>query len=83
MSIPKETKVWVLNKQPTAEIASDTFCLETRPLVSEEELGDEEIIVKVIALSNDPAQRGWMDGGIDPVRLFLSHSWALSTDWTL
>jgi NADPH-dependent curcumin reductase CurA len=68
MSIPTETKVWLLNEQPTDKITSNTFKLSTKPLKSEADLKDGELIVKVLALSNDPAQRGWMDGSIDPVR---------------
>jgi NADPH-dependent curcumin reductase CurA len=67
MSVPTETRVWTLADPPVGAIKPDTFKAETKPLPKESELKDGEIIVKVLALSNDPAQRGRMDGKIDEV----------------
>jgi NADPH-dependent curcumin reductase CurA len=68
MSLPKTQKVWILNERPTDRITENTFKVEERPVPQPEELKDGEFIVKVDALSNDPAQRTWMDGTFDPVR---------------
>lgn len=67
MSIPKTQKVWILNERPTDAITENTFKLEERPAPSADELKDGEFIFKTEALSNDPAQRTWMDGSFDPV----------------
>jgi NADPH-dependent curcumin reductase CurA len=69
MSIPSETKVYILANPPTGAIKSDTFKLETRPLPKESELQDGELLLKTIALSNDPAQRTWMTKDVDEVSL--------------
>lgn len=64
MSAPTEQKVWILANPPAGKFEKDTFKLETRPLA---ELKDGEVLVKVEYLSNDPAQRGWMQKDVDPV----------------
>lgn len=71
MSIPSETKVYILANPPTGAIKPDTFKLETRPLPKESELKDGELLCKTIALSNDPAQRTWMTKDVDEVSRFL------------
>jgi len=71
MSFPKTTQIYILNEPPIGEISSETFKLETRPLPSLEELTDGQILIKVLALSNDPAQRGWMSGKSDPRRAYI------------
>jgi hypothetical protein len=65
-SIPTETKVHILANPPVGPLKSDTFKLTTRPLP---ELKDGQVLVKMVAWSNDPAQRTWMDGDTDPVCL--------------
>ncbi|KAK1924017.1 hypothetical protein DB88DRAFT_540101 [Papiliotrema laurentii] len=70
MSLPKTQKVWILNERPTDRITENTFKVEERPVPQPEELKDGEFIVKVDALSNDPAQRTWMDGTFDPKRMY-------------
>jgi len=67
MSLPTETKVFILNEPPIGAIKPDTFKLKTQPIP---ELKDGQVLVKVEALSNEPAQRIWMDGAIDPRRLY-------------
>jgi len=67
MSIPSETKVYVLANPPTGAIKPDTFKLETRSLPKESELKDGELLFKTVALSNDPAQRTWMTKDVDAV----------------
>jgi len=71
MSIPTERRVWTLANPPIGAIKPDTFQAETKSLPKENELKDGEMIVKVLALSNDPAQRGWMDGKLDERRMYV------------
>lgn len=66
MSVPKEQNVWIVNENPAAEVQPDTFKLVTKPIP---ELKDGEVLVKVEFISNDPAQRGWIQKGADPVSL--------------
>jgi len=63
-----ESKVWILNDPPEKEVQKDTFALKTRTLP---ELQNGQVLLKVIFLSNDPAQRGWIDKNIDPARLYV------------
>jgi NADPH-dependent curcumin reductase CurA len=62
MSITK-SKVWVLQNPPTnhAVLTGDdaTFNLKTQDLPLLEE---GKLLLKTVYLSNDPAQRGWIDG---------------------
>jgi NADPH-dependent curcumin reductase CurA len=67
MSVPKLTRVWILNKRPTDAITDETFRVEEKPLPAKSELEKGQFIVKTVALSNDPAQRTWMDDHFDPV----------------
>lgn len=70
-NIPKmaqESKVWILSNPPEKEIQSDTFELKTIKL---EELKEGEVLLQVIYLSNDPAQRGWIQKDVDPERLYV------------
>lgn len=69
-SIPSETKVYILNDPPSGAIKPDTFKIQTQSLPKENELKEGELLLKTIALSNDPAQRTWMEKGADPVRIF-------------
>jgi NADPH-dependent curcumin reductase CurA len=71
MSIPKSTKVYIVNESPTGAITPSTFRLETQPLPSESELKGGQLLVRTIAMSNDPAQRQWITKGNDPVRAVL------------
>ncbi|KAK4686490.1 hypothetical protein P7C73_g3628, partial [Tremellales sp. Uapishka_1] len=67
MSLPTEQKVWILSNPPSGPIESDTFTLETRPLP---ELQPGQVLVKAEILSNDPAQRTWMQKDTDERRLY-------------
>lgn len=64
MSTPTQQHVYILANPPTAEIQSDTFKYETRDLP---EVGDGQLLVQIESLSNDPAQRTWMQKDADPV----------------
>ena len=71
MSSPTETRQWILTNKPTdlPELSgpNQTFTLKTVSLPS---LKDDQVLVKLLYLSNDPAQRGWITKGIDPERLY-------------
>ena len=67
MSVPQTQKVWILNERPTDAITEKTFKVEEKPVPQEKDLKDGDVLVKVLALSNDPAQRTWMDGSYNPV----------------
>lgn len=72
MSRPTSQKAWILANKPAGDVKLSgddaTFKLETRDLP---ELKDNQVLVKVVFLSNDPAQRGWIDPNIDPERLYV------------
>ncbi|BCS21872.1 MDR family NADP-dependent oxidoreductase [Aspergillus puulaauensis] len=72
MDFPTETKCWVLAKKPTGKPvisgAHSTFRLETRQLPS---LKPGQILLKTCFLSNDPAQRMWIDAELPADRLYL------------
>lgn len=67
MSAPAEQHCWILQNKPDKAIQPDTFEYKTRPIP---ELKDGEVLVQVKYISNDPAQRGWMQKGADPKRLY-------------
>lgn len=69
MSAPTETKQFTLAEHPGGSVdINKSFKLETKPLP---ELKDEQVLVKVKYLSNDPAQRGWMSKHPAPDRLYV------------
>ncbi|KAF2769458.1 NAD(P)-binding protein [Teratosphaeria nubilosa] len=67
-----QTKQWLFNKKPTdfphLEGPDATFKLVTTELP---EPKDDEVLVKTIYLSNDPAQRTWISATADPGRLYM------------
>jgi NADPH-dependent curcumin reductase CurA len=73
MSLPTQTKAWVLQNKPVdhAVLEGDntTFKLETQDLPP---LKDGQLLVQVVYLSNDPAQRGWIDKNIQANRLYVT-----------
>lgn len=63
------TKVIRLANPPNRGAVDDsTFRLDTVDLP---ELKDGQLLVKVLALGNEPAQKTWMDTEIDPKRLYM------------
>ena len=72
MSRPTETRQWILTNKPTdlPELSgpNQTFTLKTVSLPS---LKDDQVLVKSLFVSNDPAQRGWIANDIDPERLYV------------
>jgi len=72
MSTPTSTRQWVLSNKPTSlpvlSGPNPTFHLESAPLPP---LGTDQVLLKTLFLSNDPAQRGWIDANILPERLYI------------
>ena len=72
MFSPTETRQWILTNKPTdlPELSgpNQTFILKT---VSLPPLKDDQVLVKPLYVSNDPAQRGWIANNIDPERLYV------------
>jgi NADPH-dependent curcumin reductase CurA len=70
--LPTTNRHWILSKKPTdLPILSgpdSTFHLATEPLPAIE---DKQVLIKVLYLSNDPAQRLWIDPNIAPDRLYI------------
>ena len=88
MTLPTETRQWLLaNKATDLPVLSgpnSTFTFETKPLQS---LEADQVLLKTLFLSNDPAQRGWISADIDPARLYVPpvpintpmRAWAIAT----
>lgn len=68
MSLPTSTKSYIVQKKPVAEIEADTFKLETTQI---EKPTGSNLLVQVQYLSNDPAQRTWIQKGADPERAYF------------
>ena len=68
---PSQSRAWILSEKPTdlpvVEGANQTFKLETRELPT---VQDDQVLLKTLYLSNDPAQRGWINKYIKPERLY-------------
>lgn len=69
MALPTHTKSWILQKQPETAVnfsstADATFALKTFDIPSS--IPEDSLLVKVVWLSNDAAQRGWIQKGLDP-----------------
>ncbi|KAF2808665.1 NAD(P)-binding protein [Mytilinidion resinicola] len=69
--MPQETKQWLLASEPVADTILSgpdaTFKLVTTTLP---DLNDNQVLVHTTYLSNDPAQRGWIQRGQDPARSY-------------
>lgn len=57
------TRQWILANKPIDFPDDDTFKLVEKSLP---ELKDNEVLAKTLYLSNDPAQRGWIQKGVNP-----------------
>ncbi|EOA83527.1 uncharacterized protein SETTUDRAFT_94784 [Exserohilum turcica Et28A] len=68
----QETRQWVVAKHPHADPVLEgedaTFKLQTTTLPAP---GPDEVLIKTLYFSNDPAQRGWLDPTIEPERLYV------------
>ncbi|KAL8943564.1 MAG: hypothetical protein Q9211_000945 [Gyalolechia sp. 1 TL-2023] len=71
MSLPTTTRQWILTNKPTdlpvLSGSSPTFTLRTHSLPS---LEPNQVLLKTLFLSNDPAQRGRISANVDPGRLY-------------
>ncbi|ORY15121.1 hypothetical protein BCR34DRAFT_478361 [Clohesyomyces aquaticus] len=67
----QKTRQWILSNPPENDpvLSGDnaTFSLETKTLSAP---GPNQVLVKALYISNDPAQRGWIQKGVDPKRLY-------------
>ncbi|WVW80514.1 hypothetical protein I302_102498 [Kwoniella bestiolae CBS 10118] len=70
-SLPKEHKVWLLKTRPSDSSTPNEFELITRPTPTIDDLQKGQVLIKNTSFGNDPAQRVWMDGSIDPRRLYV------------
>ncbi|KAL6713512.1 quinone oxidoreductase [Lecanora helva] len=72
MSLPSESRQWILHNKPTdmpeLEGPNATFKLETKAIPK---LKENQLLVKTLSLSNDPAQRGWISKNANPERLYV------------
>lgn len=72
MSTPTKTNRWILQEKPYGSSILDgenpTF---TSEIVNIPELGDGQVLLKTVYLSNDPAQRTWISPLANPERLYL------------
>lgn len=73
MAPPTETRQWILAEKPSdlpkLDGPNPTFKLVTNKLPA---LQDGQILVKPLFISNDPAQRGWMDANQAADRLYTA-----------
>lgn len=73
MAVPTTTKQWVLANRPTEDVVLDgpnaTWKLKEVELP---QLRDGQILVQNMYMSNDPAQRTWIWGGLDLGRMYTT-----------
>ncbi|KAH7408684.1 hypothetical protein DE146DRAFT_646936 [Phaeosphaeria sp. MPI-PUGE-AT-0046c] len=69
----QQTRQWVLSNPPSSDPVLDgpdsTFSLKSTTLSSP---GADQVLLKTLYLSNDPAQRGWIQKDMDPERLYTA-----------
>jgi NADPH-dependent curcumin reductase CurA len=72
MTLPTKTLQWLLANKPTdlpvLSGSNPTFKLETKPLPT---LEADQVLVRTLYMSNDPAQRGWISAHVNPDRLYV------------
>ncbi|KAF2846391.1 NAD(P)-binding protein [Plenodomus tracheiphilus IPT5] len=68
----QQTRQWILSSPPKATPIltgpTPTFTLTTTTLPTP---SPTQALIKTLYLSNDPAQRGWIQADIDPARLYV------------
>ncbi|PQE03543.1 alcohol dehydrogenase superfamily zinc-containing protein [Rutstroemia sp. NJR-2017a BVV2] len=73
MSPPTQTRQWLLNHKPANDPVLDgpdaTFKLVTTDLPP---LGENQVLIQAMYISNDPAQRTWIYPNADPARLYMT-----------
>ncbi|KAG7193268.1 uncharacterized protein KQ657_001031 [Scheffersomyces spartinae] len=76
MPLPSETNTVILQNPPLKEVklefgqADSTFKLITSKLDASI-IKEGELVVRVLYLSNDPTQRGWIQKGLNPKRMYV------------
>ncbi|OAK97292.1 NAD(P)-binding protein [Phaeosphaeriaceae sp. SRC1lsM3a] len=69
----QQTRQWILANPPSSDPVlsgpDSTFSLESTTLPSP---GADQVLVKTLYFSNDPAQRGWIQKDMDPERLYTA-----------
>lgn len=69
-SLPTTTRVWVVQNHAEGQIKlskphgvseTDTFALKAQDLSNADALPENSLLVQTLAISNDPAQRIWID----------------------
>ncbi len=72
MTLPTKTLQWLLANKPTdlpdLSGSNSTFKLETKPLPT---LEADQVLVRTLYMSNDPAQRGWISAHVKHDRLYV------------
>lgn len=80
MTVPTETKCWVMARKPqglpTYSGEDPTFELTTKALP---ELKPDQVLVEALYLSNDPAQRTWMSLDVAAKRHYSKPGTSLPT----
>jgi NADPH-dependent curcumin reductase CurA len=66
--MPISSKDIILSNPPTGDITPDTFKVETHDLTP---LQDGQVLIKIVALGNLPAQHTWMDTDIPEDRIYV------------
>ena len=73
MSGQTATRQWLVTNKPTSDPVlsgpNATFTLKNTTLPA---LRSNEVLLKALYFSNDPAQRGWIQKDIDPERLYTT-----------
>ena len=73
MAQQTETRQWIVANKPVSDPVlsgpNATFTLQTTSLPAPK---PNEVLVKTLYFSNDPAQRGWIQKDIDPERLYTT-----------
>ncbi|KAG1841051.1 hypothetical protein C8R48DRAFT_781506 [Suillus tomentosus] len=74
MSLPTHTPVWRVKNSPQDSVVLDfsddaTFALTEEPVPHVE---DGDMLVETLYISNDPAQRGWIQKDVLPERLYTA-----------
>lgn len=77
MSLPTQINEIVLENAPTTGVvvqldkADSTFALKSQPF-DKDQVKDKQVVVKLKLISNDPTQRGWIQKGRDPRRMYVT-----------
>lgn len=74
MSLPTHTPVWRIKNSPEDSVVLDFSDDATFALTEEAvpRIEDGEMLVENVYISNDPAQRGWIQKGVLPERLYTA-----------